>query len=294
MLSKEFKRMFKNPLNLFFFLILPLGWFLGTKAARLNIQFLSKSLAEMSNLNPIIAKTYEAQLNAQNGFMMFMEGSSEFYISCFIAVLVGIIASASFAYDKNSGFGNFSISRSGFKKYFFCKLSCTFLVPFVLVFLSMCCVLLFSLFSYSFQPPTEAFNFSMMEDNPATKLFFSHYWIACFLLILILSLQGGFYALLGMGVSAFTSNRFLISISPFAIYIFCTLFPQLFSIQAPIAKYIAWIFPSYAVGAFIGNDFWYTNLPVSATIFLHLMCLLIPAAVLIGILYIQNKKQYIK
>lgn len=209
-------------------------------------------------------------------------------------LLVGLVFSASFAYDKNTGFGNSILTRASFKKYYIYKTASIFISAFFIIFVTMALILMASLIIYSVKAPTEAFNFSMTTDKGSARLFFSHHWLACFVMILTLSLLGGLFALLGMGINLFTSNRFLISISPLAIYILCTLVPQLFSIRSPISKYLAWFFPSYFTGIFIGNDYWYTDLSVTGAYFIHLAVIIIPTVLLLLLLYKRNQKQYIK
>lgn len=296
MLKNELKKKFLNPFMLLYAVLLPICWYIGTSLVRMNIKQMNSLLINFAN-DPSKAELNQEvtrQLNAKNGFMVFMEGSSEFYISVAVVLLAGIIFAALFAYDKNTGFGNLIVTRTKFKKYFMCKVSSVFITSFTAVFAVMTAILFVSLIIYSAKAPTQAFNFSMMQDIGPTRLFFSHHWFACFVMIFTLSMLGGLYSLLGMGVSLFTSNRFLISISPLAIYILCTLIPQLFSIQSPIAKYLAWIFPGYFTGIFIGNEFWYSKLPVTAVYFIHLAVIIIPVVALLTALYFKNKKQYIK
>lgn len=297
MLRNEMKRTNKNPIILVFILLLPICWFLGTNLIRSNIQFITNSLKAATDnplINPAAADVFQNQANSVNGFMVFIEGCSEFYIPVAVALLAGIVFSALFAYDKNTGFGNCIFTRASFKKYYLCKTVSVFISAFLAVFITMTLILLASLLIYSAKTPTQAFNFSMPENAAATRLFFEHYWLACFIMIITLSLSGGVYALLGMGVSLFTSNRFIISISPLAAYILCLILPQLFSTQSPVSKCLAWIFPSYFTGVFIGNDYWYTKLPAAAAYFIHLAVIVVPTGLLLFLLYRKNQRQYIK
>ncbi len=293
----EIKRSFKNYLNAAYFIVLPIVWFLGTETIRYNIAFLKNgvnSALSNSGISQSVIEAAEAQLNAQNGFMVFMEGVSEFYVSVAVALIVGLTCSSAFAYDKNTCFGNSIITREKFKKYFIYKAVSTFAVPFIMIFTVLTLVFIAALIIYSPTKPTQAFNFSMNTESSFTVMFFEHYWFSCFFMIFTLSLFGGLYALLGMGIGFATSNRFIISISPFAIYILCTLIPQFFSLKSPVSKYLAWIFPSYFTGVFIGNDYWYTELPKTVAYFVHISVLAVPAVTLLYLLYRKNYKQYIK
>lgn len=297
MFKNELKRKFKNPFNLLWFILLPVGWFLGTEIVRTTIDGLKERAVNIANGQEVSQQMIDHTndvIKSINGFTVFAEGISEFYLPIAIVLLVGLLVSSSFVYDKNTGFGNFVITRTQFKKYYISKVFSVFLSAFISIFFVLTLVLFASLIVYSAKAPTEAFNFSMLIDNGAKRLFFSHHWLACFIMIFTLSVFGGLYALLGMGVSLITSNRFVVCASPLAIYLFCIIVPQLFSIQAPIAKIIAWIFPMYFTGIFIGNDFWYTNLPISVTYCIHLAAIAVPAAVLLFFLYRKNAKQYIR
>lgn len=297
MFKNEIKKRFKNPLNLLWLILLPVYWFLGTNVVRQNIETtkqMAQTVADRPNVSAEARAAVQAAADGVNGFMVFSEGIAEFYVTIAIALLVGILFSASFVYDKNTGFGNFILTRTQFKRYYISKAASVFLSSFFMIFAVLTLILFSSLIAYSATTPTEAFNFSMISGAPLTKLFLSHHWLACFIMIFTLSIFGGLYSLLGMGVSLITSNRFVICVSPLAILLFCTIFPQLFSIQSSIAKVIAWIFPSYFTSMFIGNEFWYTKLPVAAVYFIHLAVIAVPTMFLLFLLYRKNQKQYIR
>jgi len=115
-----------------------------------------------------------------------------------------------------------------------------------------------------------------------------------FAVIFTVALYTSLFTVLGLCFSAFISNRFIISVMPFAVLLFFIIFPQLFSRQAAFAKYIAWIFPEYVTGFFLCNEFWYSKLPLLAVYGIHFLVLLVPIAVLFMLLYRKNRRQYIK
>ena len=293
MIRLNIKQMIKNPLNLLWVILLPLAWFIGTKYIRENVDLFLSFIAD-NNISYEASKAIQEQLDVVNGFMFFVEGASAFYLPFVIVLLVGIIYSSAFIYDKNTGFGNFTITRTDYRKYFLSKIISIFAISFLSIFIILTGVFAYSLVKYSSQLPTENFNFSMILDSPTTKLFMSKPVLSCFIIVFTLSLFGAIYSLIGMGVSLFTSNRFLISISPLAIYLLSILLPQLFSIQSPISRYIAWVYPNYLTGFFIENQFWYTNFSHFITYIIHFMVIIIPAVVMNILLYTSNKRHYIK
>ncbi|MGI6745946.1 MAG: hypothetical protein ACOX45_07400 [Acutalibacteraceae bacterium] len=89
MFRNEIKYRFINYTNILWLILLPVAWHIGTDSIRANIKFME--LGILSHINdPDTASVTQAiteQLNAKNGFMVFMEGCSEFYIPiviCFI------------------------------------------------------------------------------------------------------------------------------------------------------------------------------------------------------------------
>lgn len=295
MIKNNIKNSFIKPLNILWFILLPITWFLGTASVRSNILFLERALkTALASPEQFSIEQARNRLTAVNGFTVFLEGSSDFYVSVAVVLLAGLIFSSSFAYDKNTGFGNFILSRIDYKKYFCLKSLVTFFTPFVFTFLTMSAILFYSLLKYSDTVPTEEFAFSMNKESASFGFFISHYWTSCFIIIFTLSLISGIYALLGMGINAFTSNRFVISIFPVSLIILLTLIPQIFPINTVMAKAMAWFFPSYLTGVFIGNSYWYTNLSPAQAYLIHIVVLAIPAIVLLSVLYIENKKQYVR
>lgn len=295
MLLNNFKLGFTKRLNLLWIVLLPVSWLLGTQAIRNNIDFLHKAAQAVGESGNLLSADYaNARVNSINGFMVFIEGCSDFYISLAVVLLSGIIFSSSFCYDKNTGFGNFILSRTDYNRYFVNKVLVTFAVPFLSVVLVMSAVLLCSLSVYSANRPTDDFIFSIAEGSESRSLFLSHWIMSCFIMIFVLGLLGGVYALFGMGVGVFTCDRLIISVSPVALYIMLTLIPQFFSVNGKFAKYVAWLFPSYLTGIFIGNDYRYTELSPLAACAVHFAVIIIPVAVFLTALYFKNKKQYIK
>lgn len=291
MILKSIKQNFKNPLNLIALVLVPIAWYLGTATVRSNIAFLNNT--SLAGQNEEAAAVFAAQRAAINGYMVFAEGASEFYISLVSVLLVGVLFSAGFTYDKNSGFGCYCITRKNFLNYFFSKVWSVFLCGFTVTAVPLCLAFIYSLVKYSATLPTDAFNFSMVGKT--AEMFFDKPVFSCLFIIFSISLYTALLALMGMGVSAFTSNRFLVSVAPFAIYLLGTIIPQLSYIDSALGHILCWIFPPHFTGMFIQNSFGYTgNLSLFAIWAVHLTVVIIPTILLLTVLYIKNKRQYIR
>lgn len=290
MLIKQFKRMFLSPFNLIIPPVIIAAWYSGIETVLSNLEFLK---AAYSYPEGPAKDMFILQAENFSGFTVFAEGICGFFVAVAAAVLSGLAFSSDFAYDKNTGFGNFIITRSGFNKYFISKVFSVFSAPFITVFLSLTVPLIYSVVKYSDSSPRYTFGFIMAEGEVFSNWFIDKPWLICFLMIFIVSLFAGMFALLGMGASLFTNNRFVISVFPMAYFILCTLIPQLFPANTPTAKVLAWIYPSYLTGTFLG-DTWYSNLSQPITLAVHLIVLSIPIIALLLLLYLKNKRQYIK
>lgn len=210
-----------------------------------------------------------------------------------LVLLGGIIYSSSFAYDKNTGYGNYCITRSTFGKYYFSKIFSTFICSFMFAFISLFGIFCYSLIKYSAVYPTAGFNLLMVNED-IKALFYANPLFIVFSVIFTLCVFTAIYTTIGIGVSVFFSNRLIISVSPLAVYLLCTMIPQFFNIQSSAAKILAWIFPSYFTGFFIANDFFYCKLPIWGIYPIHILILCVPVLIFLTLLYRKNTKQYIR
>lgn len=267
------------------FILIPLSWYLGTYIIRFNIDFIQKNITQ----NEIWGNMYDAV----NGFSVFVNGASSFYLVGTSILLCGLLWSNAFLYDKNSGFGNFQITRAGFRKYYFNKLFSITVSCLVYVFSILTIIFFYSLIVYSSKYPSDLFNADMVNTT-LTEIFYITPYMISFLLILTIAIQVTLYILLGYGCSLFITNRFLSGLMPFIIYLSSIIIPQFFSLGTLPAKILSWIFPEYLSGFFLINEFWYTPFSIIGTYFIHLAVLLIPTILLCIALYFKNKKAYIK
>lgn len=291
MLKNEIKNKLFLPFNFLFPFLLFMSWYLGTQNIRSNYEFLESAIQRSDSQ---ARNMFLEKLENFSGFTVFAEGISGFYLSVMIVVLVGLSFSSTFAYDKNTGFGNLLITRKGFNKYFFCKIASIFLVNFFIVFATLAMILILCLVKYSASSPEYTYQFIMVSNSPLATLFINHPTLSCILMIFNLSFFSCIYTLLGLGISLFTTNRFLISLSPLCIYIVFTLIPQLFSINSPISKLFAWFFPNYLTGWFTNGDIWYSDLSPYMVLIIHFLVIIAPTIIILFCLYYTNKIQYIK
>ncbi len=267
------------------FFLIPLSWYLGTNIIRFNMSFIQKSITH--------SEVFEKMYDAINGFSVFVNGTSSFYLVGISILLCGLLWSNTFLYDKNSGFGNFQITRAGFRKYYFNKLFSIAMSCFGYVFSILTIIFICSLIVYSCKYPSDLFNADMVNTT-ITDMFYRTPYTISFLLILTIAIQVTLYVLLGYGCSLFITNRFLGGLMPFIIYLSSIIIPQIFSFGTFPAKILSWIFPEYLSGFFLINEFWYTPFPITGTYFIHLAVLLIPTILICIALYFKNKKAYIK
>lgn len=286
MLKSEFKRIMLNPINILFFIVVPIAWYLGASNMLHNYDFLKNAAAS----NQIFYQRYQLF----SGYTVFADGISSFYLSIITVLLSGLSFSSSFIYDKNTGFGNYTITRTNIKKYFYVKTITTFVAPFIYIFIALLVILFFCLVKFSANNPQYTLEFIMNPNSELVKLFVSYPFLSCCSMIATISFFSSIYTLIGMAFSSFTNNRFLVSIAPFSMYILCTLIPQLFPLNSNISKLLAWVFPTYFTGIFTNTDIWYSNLSDVYIYIIHFMVYLIIAILLLIVLFYKNNKQYIK
>lgn len=96
MLLNNVKLGFAKRLNLLWAVLLPIAWFWGTQAIRNNIDFLHNAAQAVGESGNLFSADYaNARVNSINGFMVFIEGCSDFYISLAVVLLSGIVFSSS-------------------------------------------------------------------------------------------------------------------------------------------------------------------------------------------------------
>lgn len=285
---KDLKQTLKSPLALFSYLALLAG-FLGGAYPKISYIFLLKQQAAhpVPGINAEAAREF---LSAANGYVIFQEGMDDLYLPLAIVVVVGLLFSARFLYEKNTGFGNFVLTRRKFDSYFMQKCAVAFWGAFLFVCLSLLTFLLFALLIFSFQTPTHLF-WGSSHEFALMELFERSPFLFALISILNLSLFAGLFSLFGMGMSLLTSNRFLVSVSPTALFLCCILFPQLFPDGT---RGVRWMFiPNlvffFGQGGAVGD--------VAPPLLRYGVLLLLFSSVALApviVLYCNNRKNYLK
>lgn len=291
MLFNSLKYKIKSRFNCLW-IFLPIAFYYGLNMTIANYTFVTNLIQandfKSEELRAIAVTSY----NAINGFVFFADGISHYFVSLIIVLLVGLIYSSDFAFFKNTSFGNYCITRTTFKKYFLSEIFSVFFTPFIFVFVISLLILCFLLLKYSAISPSANFCDSLIGVL-VKPYFYSHPLLWSLLIIVNTSCIAGTYSLIGMCVSKFTSNRFLISVSPLAVFIFLTIIPQLFTPQSFIGSILSFIYPVFIFTLFSTNDLDYCkNIPIAVII--HWLILIIPIFLTLLALYQKNKKQYIK
>lgn len=282
MIRKQLKLNLISVYTLISAVILSFAWYYGAGTVLANIEFFKTA-----------PKIGPQALAAVNGFSVFVDGASSFYVAAAAFLLFGLFFSGSFLYEKSSGFGNTCIIRSGFKKYYRRKLISVFLFAFLTAALVLTAIFAFCLIRYSAKSPSDLFNADMVNEK-ISVFFTAHPYLLSFAVIFTISIQAGLFTLFGLCCSVFLQNRFVAGIAPFALFLICTILPQFFKVDSRPGHAFAWIYPAYFSEFFVNNDFSYTTLPLPAVYLLHLLIAILPCLVLAVLLYRKNRREYIK
>lgn len=292
MLKNTFKQKIKSPLNLLWLLLFP-AIYKGLSLTLNNYNFL-KNYVDGNNFdNEVLYSEMAKSFESVSGFTFFAEGTTSFVNFIVATLIVGIIYSARYIYDKNTGFGAYCITRKNYNKYFSANVISAFSVPFVITFIVFMIVLVVFLIAFGSKPPSDAFCGDLFYDGPFKNMWFRHPLIMSMASALNVSFIVGMYSLIGLGFSAFIRNRFLISISPFAVYLISIIVPQMFPIGSDISKVMVYFFTEYMSTFFVLSQNWYYESAALAYI-IHAFILIATAGGLLAVLYHKDKNQYIR
>lgn len=170
-------------------------------------------------------------------------------------LILGYMFAGDFAYNLKTGFGNFIITRQKFRNYFIKITFKTFVKAFLLVLISEIIFLIICLIIFGNEKPIELY-------SPVVDSLGSIYYKIPFLYCLLQSLIQSFYmailTIIGMGFTMFTSNKFIITLSPFVIYlminIICPILDMAFN-----ASILQTIYPDYLIMSFMTGTYFMDN-----------------------------------
>ncbi|MGI6200608.1 MAG: hypothetical protein ACOYJA_07570 [Christensenellales bacterium] len=160
---------------------------------------------------------------------------------------------ASFADETACGMHRMMIARQGRKRYFAKRMFAVWLSGYGVVCLGMLLAMAFWMMVGK-APMAQGydFTFSYVSDFHWTPLvqgghFIRGMVVAC----LYTGLYGGFWALMGLAITAYTPNRYVAVVAPFLIYFFssliCTFIPQPYNEWHPVrlvsAAYLGYCLP---------------------------------------------------
>lgn len=286
MILYDIKRIIKSPLFIFLFLVLVFGLIMGAYPMLQTIKMLKSYL-----INPapdVSIETSQKILGNVSGFEIFknsLYNASSSFFAVIIPLFSGLLFSGDFCYQKNTGFGNFIVTRMNFKKYYSKKVASTFIFPFIIIAILLSLYLLLCLIIFSCHNPKM---FSSNYNSDFESLYYNTPFLFSTLSIIHFSIYGSIYSLIGLCAANFTSNRFLIAVSPFFIYITLTI-----GTQAVHAQMFKWLFPDSFI-FFLTNKLIVNNLPPFIQYQILLLLYLFPITVLLIFLYKKNIKNYIR
>lgn len=292
MLKNQLKQKLKSPLNLLWLLLFP-AIYKGLSLTLNNYNFYKEAINEKELLNEQAKIAMTKSWDAVSGFTFFAEGSISFTVLIIAALIVGIVYSARYIYDKNTGFGAYCITRSGYNKYFSANVISAFLVPFAITFVILMISLVVLLSVFGAKAPGADFCGDLFSYEPFKNMWFNHPLIMSVVSSLNVSFIVGMYSLIGLGFSAFIRNRFLVSVSPFAVYLVSIIVPQLFPVGSNISKVLAYFFTDYMTSFFVLSEDWYFK-SAALAYSIHAFILIAIAGGLLAVLYNKDKKQYIR
>ena len=239
-------------------LILLILMFLGSYD-RINYIMESKQMLNSNNIPEDVNKNaIEKNIDNYTGYDTFINGIGKGIIP-FVIILsplvVGYMFAGDFAYDIETGFGNFVIIRKKFNKYFKQKVLITFIKAFLLIFVSEIIFLIICLYIFGNKTPNELYSPVL---DALSWMYYKIPFLYCLIYISKQSLYMAILTIIGMSFTIFTRNSFIIKLSPFIIFllvnIICPVLDMMFNV--PILKTI---YPDYLILSFMNGSYFMNN-----------------------------------
>lgn len=232
------------------FLIIIIALFLGAYG-KIQWIFYNEQLLNISDIpDDVNIESVKSIINNKSGYDIFINGiglGSVPFIIISALLLGGYLFSQKFSYFLTTGFGNFCIIRSNFKKFFLKSVKVSFFNTFKLIFFCETIFLLVCLILFSSKYPVEGYsNIVGVFKN----LYYSNPMLYCFIQIFNQSLFLSIMVLIGIGITYFTRNRVIICLSPFIVYMIVTVISQI-SNETCIYGICKIIYPDFIILPFL-------------------------------------------
>ena len=161
---------------------------------------------DVPGMNPNLYNVYEAFMWAEKAWLIL-----------FVPVLATLPFADSYALDRASGYLRAVLMRASYRRYVLAKLGTNFLAGGLALALPL---ILFFLVSHLFfapdLPPMQEAR--MHPTGPASSLYWDHPTLFITFLIGVAFVFGAVYATLGMAISFWTTNRYVVLATPFVLY----------------------------------------------------------------------------
>lgn len=245
------KRNVKLVISLIILIIL---MFLGASDRISYIMSSTEILYSSSIPEDINIQAIKNNIENYTGYDTFIYGIGKGLVPLSIIIcplILGYMFAGDFVYNLKTGFGNFIITRQKFRNYFIQITFKTFIKSFLLVLISEIIFLLICLVIFGDKKPIELY--SPVVDS-LSPIYYKIPFLYCLLQSLIQSFYMAILTIIGMSFTMFTSNKFIITLSPFVIYlminIICPILDMAFN-----ASILQTIYPDYLIMSFMSGTY---------------------------------------
>ena len=161
---------------------------------------------DVPGMNPNLYNVYEAFMWAEKAWLIL-----------FVPVLAALPFADSYALDRVSGYLRAVLMRASYRRYLLTKLGTNLLAGGLVLVLPLILFFLVSHFLFAADLPSiqEA---RMRPTGPASSLYWDHPTLFIGFLIGVAFAFGAVYATLGMAISFWATNRYVVLATPFVLY----------------------------------------------------------------------------
>jgi len=199
MVREEVYRVARSP---WFWAAVALGFVLLIPGA---LQY-NEGPKDVPGMNPALYNVYEAFMWAEKAWLIL-----------FVPVLATLPFADSYALDRVSGYLRAVLMRASYRRYLLTKLVTNLLAGGLALALPLALFFLLSHFFFATDLPSmqEA---RMHPTGPASSIYWEQPALFIFFLIAVAFVFGAVYATLGLAISFWTANRYVVLATPFVLY----------------------------------------------------------------------------